>query len=78
MMLPFTSIKKYDSTAVVSLKDILFYRVCEISIMRILGKGLKFWQGCQTALVDGIKVHGNVTNKNAVKYDICRSINYFP
>jgi hypothetical protein len=77
MMLPFTSIKKYDSSAVVSLKDILRHRVCENVMMRILGKGLKFWHGCQTALVDGIKVHGNVANKNAVKYDIAEALTTF-
>jgi hypothetical protein len=39
-------------------------------MMRILGKGLKFWKGCLAALVEGMKERGNCGKRNGLKYDI--------
>jgi hypothetical protein len=43
MTLPFASNRKYDPNVFISLKAILSYSICENAMMRILGKGLKFW-----------------------------------
>jgi hypothetical protein len=77
MMLPFRSNAKYDPTMVASRESLLSHRVCENAMMRILGKGVKFWKGCMEALDTGNKPHGNIGHTNTVKYDIHDALKVF-